>query len=261
EASLVALADWRTAVAAAPRGAALATMLLGLASTACWLPTMQADDLRYHLGLPSQLLMFGEYRPDPAHQAWALAPWAGDALQGFAATLAGGHARGGLNAAWLVLAAASLWAASTGTGARTDERWACVAVFASLPPLVWMAAGMQTELPATAVLAALAAVVMAPAVPSGTSRGTSRLYSGAILFGALVALKGVHVLTALPLLGYAAWRHRHAMPWRRLPPALALAAMIGGASYLQAWWQAGNPVLSLFNSIFESPYFPAVDYH
>ncbi|HZW18774.1 MAG TPA: hypothetical protein VFF71_08235 [Luteimonas sp.] len=252
----VAVAGWRATVAKAPGWAALAVMLLGLASTACWLPTMQADDLRYHLGLPSQLLMLGAYRPDPAHQVWAFAPWAGDALQGFAAVLAGGHARGGLNAAWLALAAASLWTAGAGVGAHTSERWACVALFASLPPLVWMAAGMQTELPATAVLLALAALVVLPE----SAVGPSRLYPGAILFGALMALKGVHVLTALPLLGYAAWHHRHALPWRRVPVALLLVAAIGGASYLQSWWQTGNPVLPLFNGVFESSYFPAVDY-
>ncbi|HEX5756776.1 MAG TPA: hypothetical protein VFY12_10550, partial [Arenimonas sp.] len=37
------------AVAAGPRWSAFAIMLLGLASTACWLPTMQVDDLAYHI--------------------------------------------------------------------------------------------------------------------------------------------------------------------------------------------------------------------
>lgn len=250
--AVAASRDWRAAVASAPAWAAFAVVLLGLASTACWLPTMQVDDLAYHLGLPSQLLLHAQYRPDPAHQVWALAPWAGDALQGFAAVLAGGHARGGVNAAWLGLAAAAIWSASAGLGARPGERWACVALFASLPPLVWMAAGMQTELPATAMLAALLAVIVSPA--------RNRLWPGAALLGALVALKGIHVIAALPLLAYAAWRHRQALPWRRLPMALALVAVIGGASYWLAWWQAGNPVLPLFNSVFESPYYPLHDY-
>lgn len=252
QAAVAALGDWRNAVAAAPRWATLAVMLLGLASTACWLPTMQVDDLAYHLGLPTQLLAHARYRPDPAHQVWALAPWAGDALQGFAAVLAGGHARGAVNAVWLALAAAATWSASTGLGARPVERWACVALFASLPPLVWMAAGMQTELPATAMLAALLAVIVAPA--------TGRLWPGAALLAALFALKGVHVIAALPLLAYAGWRHREALPWRRLPSALALVAVIGGASYWLAWWQTGNPVLPLFNSFFASPFFPLHDY-
>lgn len=244
---------WRTAVGESPRWAALAVTLLGLASTACWLPTMQVDDLAYHLGLPTQLLMHGEYRPDPAHQVWSYAPWAGDALQGFAAVLAGDHARGAVNAVWLVLAAAAVWSASTSLGARPAERWAAVALFSSLPPLVWMAAGMQTELPATAVLAALAAVIVAP---SRDDAAGGRVLPGAVLFGALVALKGAHILSALPLLVYAGWRHRHRLPWRRLPWALALVVIVGGASYWQSWVQTGNPVLPLFNAFFQSPYFP-----
>lgn len=247
-----AVREWQSAVASAPCWAGFAVMLLGLASTACWLPTMQVDDLAYHLGLPSQLLMYGEYRPDPAHQVWAFAPWAGDALQGFAAVLSGGDARGGVNALWLGLAAAAIWSAATGAGARPAERWACVALFASLPPLVWMAAGMQTELAATAATASLLAVIV------GT--GTGRLWAGAVLFAILVALKGVHVLAALPLLAYAGWRHRHALPWRRMPAAILLVAVVGGSSYAFSWWHTGNPVLPLFNGYFESPFFPVENY-
>lgn len=243
---------WQANVAESPRWAAFAIVLVGLVSTACWLPTMQADDLTYHLGLPSQWLMFAEYRPDPAHQVWALAPWAGDTVQAIAAVMVGEHARGAVNAVWLMLAAASIWSASTSLGARADERWACVALFASLPPLVWMAAGMQTELPATAVLAALAAVIVSP--------GRGRLYPGAILFGALIGLKGVHVLSALPLLAYAGWRYRHALPWRRLPLALMMLTLVAASSYWLSWRQTGNPVLPLFNGFFESPYYPVHDY-
>ncbi len=37
---------------AAPRASTAALLLLGLASTGAWLPTMQYDDVVYHLGLP-----------------------------------------------------------------------------------------------------------------------------------------------------------------------------------------------------------------
>lgn len=246
--------DWREAVGQSPSWAAFAVTCLGLASTAAWVPTMQVDDLAYHLALPSQLLAYGEYRPDPAHQIWSYAPWAGDALQGFAAILAAGHARGGVNALWLVLAAAAIWSACSRMGARPAERWGAVALFASMPPLVWMAAGMQTELPATAVLATLAALIVGPTRTPATG---GRLFSGAILFGALFGIKGVHVLSGLPLVAYAAWRHRRALPWRQLPLALGLTLLVGGASYAQSWWHTGNPVLPLFNAFFQSPYFPA----
>lgn len=249
-----ALRGWREAVGDSPRWAAVAVVLLGLASTACWLPTMQVDDLAYHLGLPSQMLLHGEYRPDPAHQAWSFAPWAGDTLHGITAVLADGHAHGGMSAAWLALAAAAIWSASTSMGARPAERWGAVALFASLPPVVWMAAGMQTELPATAVLAALTAVIVAP---SGDGRA-GRLLPGAILLGALFALKLAHVISALPLLAYAGWRHRQHLPrgWQPFAVALLVVVVAGGSSYLQSWWHTGNPVLPMFNAFFQSPFFP-----
>lgn len=243
---------WRLAVSTAPRWAAAAVALLGLASTACWIPTMQVDDLAYHLDLPSQLLRYAHYRPDPSHQVWAMAPWMGDVLQGLTTLMAGEHARGAVNGVWLLLSATSLWSASTSLGGRSFEQWACVALFASMPPLVWMAGGMQTELPAAAVLAALMAVIVSPS--------SGRLYPGAVLLGALFALKGVHVLSAVPLVLYAGWRHRAGLQWRQLIPGLIIVALIGGSSYWQSWQRTGNPVLPLFNEIFESPYYAAENY-
>src|SRR5687768_15996385 len=79
---------WREAVAGTPRAAAWAVMVAGLASAGAWLPTMQHDDLAFHLGLPWQLMLNGRYALDPAHQVWALAPWAGDVLQGMAQVMA-----------------------------------------------------------------------------------------------------------------------------------------------------------------------------
>src|SRR5690606_17753195 len=43
---------WRDAVAASPRAAAASVLMLGVASSAAWLPTLQYDDLAYHLGMP-----------------------------------------------------------------------------------------------------------------------------------------------------------------------------------------------------------------
>ncbi|HWS78280.1 MAG TPA: hypothetical protein VN205_07890, partial [Thermomonas sp.] len=76
---------WRQFDAAArssPRAATAALLLLGLASTGAWLPTLQYDDVVYHLGLPWQLQATARYAMDPTLQVWALAPWAGDVLQG-----------------------------------------------------------------------------------------------------------------------------------------------------------------------------------
>src|SRR5690606_6288876 len=76
-----ALGDWRVLVAAAPRPAAMVVLALGLAATACWVPTMQHDDIGYHLLLPWSLQLDGRLAMDPDVHAWALAPWAADVVQ------------------------------------------------------------------------------------------------------------------------------------------------------------------------------------
>ncbi|GAB3341171.1 hypothetical protein GCM10027359_20010 [Marilutibacter aestuarii] len=236
------------AIAGAPRWAAFAVTLAGLASTACWLPTMQVDDLAYHMGLPSQLLLHGRYVPDPSHQIWAFAPWLGDNLQGIAAVLARQDARGAMNALWLLLSFALAGALARRLGGGDTGRWIAVALVASFPPLVWMAAGMQTELAATALLFALLATVL-----SGSRHW---VLPAAVLFAGLLGLKTMHALSALPLLAYGAWRHRDGLAWRQLPVALGACLLLGGSSFVLAWWHTGNPVLPLFNDVFQSPYYP-----
>ena len=81
--------------------------LLGLASTGCWLPTLQVDDLGYHLRLPWELMEQGRYAMDPETHMWALAPWLGDVLQSFPQVIAGEEARGPVNALWILLTASA----------------------------------------------------------------------------------------------------------------------------------------------------------
>jgi hypothetical protein len=243
-----------------PRTAAAAMLLLGLASTGAWLPTMQYDDVVYHLGLPWQLQETARYLPDPAVQVWALAPWAGDILQGVTQVLAGGEARGALDALWLAIAAGTTFALATSLGGDARRRWWSVALLASLPLSMALAGGMQTELPAMAWLPALAWLVSRPPAHPGTAVDWRGLLAGAVLFGALCELKVIHVAVALPVLIWAAWRHRHRTAWRWLPIALLLAVAVGSSSYANAWWTTGNPVLPLMNSWFRSPYFAIRDF-
>lgn len=243
--------NWADAVAAQPRAAALAVLFLGLASTGCWLPTMQFDDLAYHLGLPWQLMQEGRYVLDPTHQVWALAPWAADVQQALPQLIAGREARGPLNALWIAITGAALWHLCAELGATPRTRWAAVALYASLPLTAGLAAGMQTETPATALLVWLAWLVMRrPAL-----QGAHPLLAGAVLVGGLVGLKLMGAAYAAIVLVWAAIEHR---PWPRpgaLLAATALAAGVGLSSYVYASVIAGNPFLPLFNAWFGSPYF------
>ncbi len=256
---------WQSARAAfvdtareSPRTAAAALLLLGLASTGAWLPTMQYDDVVYHLGLPSQLQASGSYALDVVQQVWALAPWGGDVLQGVAQVLAGGEARGALNALWLCIAAGGVHALVQRLGGDAQRQWWAVALLASLPLTMQLAAGMQTELPAMAYLPALALMVLRGPSAGGLPRG---LLAGAVLFGALCGLKAMHAAVALPLLAWAGWRHRAQLPWRWLPAAVLVAFAVGGSSYTYAWSIAGNPVMPVLNGWFRSPYFRTSDFN
>lgn len=243
-----ALDSWRAATAAAPLAAAFALALLGLASVGAWLPTMQADDLAYHLALPTQLQMQGFYAADPAHQIWALAPWLGDVVQGIAQVLAGTEARGAVDAVWMLVAAALLWGLTASLGGAARVCWQAVALFASLPLLALLVGGMQTELPATALVLALACVLVHAREGQG-----SVLLAAAVLAAGLVALKSGHAIAALLLLGWALVRRRTRVDGLRLTGAVALFVVLAGSSYFYAWHVSGNPVLPLFNDVFRSP--------
>ncbi len=250
-----ALVAWREAVDAAPRPAAFALVVLGLASTGCWLPTMQADDVVYHLRLPWQLAQSHHYPLDPALHIWALAPWAGDVLHAVPQVLAGAEARGPLNLLWIALTAAGVWRIVSALQGGARAAWLAIALYASLPLTAALAGGMQTETPTTALLAWLAWVVLDDRLAPH-----ARLVAIALLAGGLWALKLAAGLLALPLLAWALLRHRHL----RSPASLALApgivAIVAGSSYVFAGVVARNPFLPLFNAWFRSPYFDPVNF-
>ena len=247
-----AAALWRgyaDIVAEAPWHAASAVLLLALASTAAWLPTMQADDLAYHLGLPSALQQHGVYALDPTQQIWALAPWLGDVVQGVAQVLAGREARGAVDVLWMLAAAAALGCATLRMRADARIAWIVVTLFASLPLLAGLAAGMQTELPATAVLAAFAlAVLLMP--------DRRMAFVVAVLAGGLFALKLSQLVAAIAMLVWAFARVRERIDIKRAAIAIAIFVAIAGSSYFHAWRVSGNPMLPLFNDVFQSPVMP-----
>jgi hypothetical protein len=247
---------FREAVAAAPTPAALAVLMLGLASTTLWLPTLQFDDLAYHLGLPWQLQQAGFYRLDPLSNVWTLAPWAGDVVHAIAQVLAGSEARGAVNAIWLLLTARLLWALAEGLGLEAWARWSCVLLYASQPLTSYLGAGMQAEGPTTAVVCALAlAIQRSPERPDG-----AHLRLLALLAGFALALKASNGLLVLPLGIWQLWRWRGRLPWRSLPVALLLGAFVCGSSYAYAAWLTGNPLFPLFNGVFQSPYYAPVNF-
>lgn len=252
-----AASAWRSAVDSSPRIAAFAVLVLGLASTGCWVPTMQADDVVYHLRLPWQLMNEHRYPLAPELHIWSMTPWAADVLQAVPQVVAGAEARGSLNALWIVLTASGVWRLATVLGGTPRVAWFAVALYASVPLTAGLAGGMQTETPTAALLVWLAWTLLASR-DDGTSR---RLWLGAVLVGGLLALKLASAVFVLILLPWAIWEHRHRLP--SLPAtvaALLVALAIAGSSYAYAAWVARNPFLPLFNAWFQSPYYAPVNF-
>jgi len=245
-----AIVGWRQGIDAAPRTAAFAILALGLASTACWLPTLQADDVVYHLRLPWQLTLQHRYPLEPGLHIWSLAPWLADVLQAVPQVIAGAESRGGVNALWIAMTAAGVWRLAITLGGSARSAWFAVALYASVPLTAGLAGGMQTEAPTAALLVWLVWVI----IDTREDRAR-RLWIGAILLGGLLALKLASAAFALLLLPLALWTHRR-LP--RVMPTLAavgVALAIAGSSYVYAAWAARNPFLPLFNAWFHSPYY------
>ena len=246
---------WKAAVSSAPRAAALAVLAMGLASTGAWLPTLQVDDVGYHLRLPWQLLQQSRYVADPETHIWALAPWLGDVLQAVPQLVSGSEARGPLNALWMLLTASGAWHLAQALEGNARAGWASTGLYASLPLTAVLAGSMQTEAPTAALLVWLAVLV---ARKPGASVRT--LYSGAILVGGLLALKLAAAAAALLMLPWALWRHRPAPAMKRLLGAGCIVLLLGSSSFVHAAILSGNPFLPLFNGWFQSPYFPASNF-
>lgn len=224
--------------------------VVGACSTPLWLPTMQADDISYHLAMPFQLQELGYYRMDVATSIWAVAPWASDLVQGIGQVLSDGEARGAINLGWMLLLYTGMWRLSRVLGLPTLLAWTAIALHASLPLTSSLLAGMQTELPSSALLVVLATTIAEPGPMSGR-----RLTGIAAIAGLLLAVKLSNGLLIAPMGIWLLVKTRLSLPWRSIPCAALLGAFVALPSYFYAWLVTGNPVLPFLNGIFISPYF------
>ncbi len=233
----------------APLAASFSVLMLVLASTAGWLPTMQYDDLAYHLGLPWQLQDNARYALDPSHQVWALNAWAGDVVQAIPQVISHAEARGPINLLWLLACATGIWRIMALLGQPIAGRWLAILLFASIPLTTSLMGGMQSELPTAATLTWLVALALGP------RDGRPRMWLAMTLLAALLmSLKLLAGLMAVPVLLVALFRH----PWPaplQIVGLLVLGLILAGSSYTYSYAVSGNPVLPLFNQVFHSPYF------
>ncbi len=235
-----------------PEAARWIVPAIGYVAITAWLPTTQFDDVVYHLGLPYQLQTLGYYRMDAVSQVWALAPWATDVLQGIAQVVGATEARGALNTLFLIVALHLLWQLLAFWRVDARWRWWGIALFATQPLISTLLHSMQTELISLTIALALALLA------ASTARGERRetwWRTGAILIGFALGCKVSNVVWVGLIALWVLWQAR-CWPWTRILAAVGWVLLIGGSSYAYAWKLTGNPVLPLFNDVFQSSLFP-----
>lgn len=244
------LHQWRHATHEAPVSAVFAMLMVALCALALLPPSVQFDDLAYHMLLPGQLAALGHYKMDIASQAWAAAPWASDLVQGFIAVLSGQVARGAPNTLWLLLSLFMLWNLGAEVGLKANLRWISIALYATEPIVSALNGSMQADTAITT--ATLALVTLAARIIKTRNSGTLTPFM--VICGLLMALKTSQALLIIPMtligLGHIGFRKFFTKALPRLPLALGIC----GSSYVYAWYFTGNPIFPLFNGLFRSPY-------
>ena len=233
----------------------LAAIVIGYAAGSTLLPTSLSDDLSYHLAMPWQLATLGHYRFDVQSQVWAVSPWAADVIQSVAQLIAGVEARGAVNTLYILASLHLLFTLLAGAQVPRRWRWLGLALFASQPLWEMLGVSMQSELPTTAVLLALAIVVQRAQVPAAAGD----TMTAAVLAAFAIALKASNVVYAAPLVLVYLVRARERRAGA-LGAAILAAAFVGASSYVYAWVLTGNPILPLMNGLFRSPYFAPVNF-
>lgn len=223
--------------------------IVGIAATPLWLPTMQSDDIAYHLALPTQLQALGYYRMAIDESIWALAPWASDVIHGIAQVLAQAESRGAVNLLWMGVLYTASWQLGRQLTLPSPLLAGVIALYASLPLSSAMLAGMQTELPASALMVVLLALINQPQRLQGR-----QLCAIALVAGLMLATKLSNAFMLLPAAVWLLARHYRDVPYRALPVAITLGALAALPSYTYGLLIAENPTLPFLNGYFQSPY-------
>jgi hypothetical protein len=241
--------DFESGLQHAPRSTFFGVAVLVVAASPAWLPISMHDDLSYHLGIGTQLLEFGHARFNVGAQVWALAPWASDVLHAIAMVVAGGEVNGCLNVIWLIATVMLVRRLALQFDLAHSAAWLVAALYVSLPLSSALTTSFQTETLTAAIMVALANLGLQSNVEP------RRPLVVAVLAGLLLATKISAAAMGAPLLLWLAWQSRRSFTLRGLVLTATLGLFVAGSSYTYAALLTGNPLLPLYNGVFQSPWF------
>ena len=225
------------------------------------MPEVGFDALSMHLFIPSHLALRHHWGFDASTYVWAVMPMLGDCIFSIGYMLAGETAARLINVGfifiigWLIRGIV-LWAGGSAVGAR----WA-ILIFLSTPLTFTEGSSLFIESVWAAFVVAGTLAVLRSCSTAGTPKFDLPL--AGVLLGCALATKAV-TLTILPvLLLLLVWRYRSwykAVGLSSLLIGVGLFMMIGSIPYVTSWWLTSNPVFPFFNKVFQSPYYPAVNF-
>lgn len=225
------------------------------------MPEIGHDALAMHLFIPAHLSSRQMWGFDANTYVWAVMPMLGDWIFSVGYMIAGETACRLMNITFIFLLGflvreLVIWAGGT----FKNSRWA-VLIFLSTPLTFTESSSLFIE------------SVWATFVVSGTfvllrlfesfNKYKTNIVIVALLLAFAVATKAV-TLTLLPVLIFLFFLNFKSflkvMSFNDLVLSISIFLAVGLIPYLTALWLTGNPVFPFFNGIFQSPYYPSVNF-
>jgi hypothetical protein len=225
------------------------------------MPELGHDALAMHLFVPAHMSTRHQWGFDAGTYVWALMPMLGDWIFSLNYMLAGETAARLVNVSFILVLSwlvrdLVLWSGGTIVGAR----WATL-IFLSTPLTFTESSSLFIE----SVWAVFVVAGMFALLKTSSSSDSSRscLVPAALLLGFAASTKAV-TLTILPVfIFFVLWQYKSFLKGTKFLTwlkAVALFLAMALIPYSTAWVLTGNPVFPFFNGIFESPYYPAVNF-
>lgn len=231
----------------------LAAILTALAL----LPEVGNDALAIHLLIAAHVRDFGYWHYDVQRNVLAVMPLSVDFLYAAGYMFGGEVAARLINVGTLFVTLALVFTSVRAVAARRGALFATLLAVATPLAALESATLFIDNAWALFVVASLVAFLQ-----FARDGDTVRLVVGGVGFGAALAAKSI-AIAALPVvlaLLAIGWRdHGARFPWRALGVAIVAGLAVALPPYLIALARTGNPVFPLFNAVFRSPLFPAVN--
>lgn len=229
--------------------------------TVAFMPEVGHDALAMHMFIPAHLALRHEWSFDVSTYVWAVMPMLGDWIYSIGYMLAGEPAARLLNVGFVLVLSWFIWELVIWAGGtRIGANWA-VLIFLTTPLTFTETSSLFVESVWSAYIAAGALLTMRALM--STDENTHQLRAAGLMLGCAIATKAISFLILpgiflLFLLSCTRWWNLRS--FRSVLVGICMLIGLGLIPYMTAWILAGNPVFPFFNKIFQSEYYPLVNF-